>query len=185
MSIKDRMDRYYPNVVRNVQEFRAIIDGEYPEFNLTHDNTQVIIDNAYLTTMDESRIIQWENALNIIPLANSSIEDRRATIIARIRGSGKLNTALINRIVAVFTGGTAISYIQNSALHVEIQPPPSSKSYKFKNVENELKRRIPAHLGLSVTRSYQTWNDVKTNHATWDAVKNTYTRWRNVIYDIR
>ena len=185
MSIKERMDRYYPNVVHNVQEFRAIIDGEYPEFDLTYDDAQVIIDNAYLTTMDESRIIQWENALNITPLANSSIEDRRATIIARIRGSGKLNTDLINRIVAAFTGGTAISYVQNSTLHVEIQPPPSSKVYKFKNVENELKRRIPAHLGLSVTRSYQTWNDVKTNHATWDAVKNTYTRWRNVIYDIR
>ena len=130
--------------------------------------------------MSESRIEQWENILNIKPLDNSSVDDRRDTIIARIRGQGKLNTELINAIVNAFTGGTANSWVEDSTLYVEITPPPNNKQYQFANVEQELSLKVPAHLGFSVKRNYFEWDEVKDKYATWQDVKDGFAAWYDV-----
>lgn len=168
----ERMFSYYPQVIQAIIEFQAIIKGEGLEIDFLNSEKDMVLDDAYLTTMNENRIEQWEQALGIRPVDDSSLADRRDTIVARIRGQGKLNTALINAIVGAFTGGTAQSYIEDSVLHVKIKPPPNNKQYKFANVEQELKKKIPAHIGLVVTRHYATWGEVKNNYSNWQTVKN-------------
>lgn len=175
-----RMNEYYPEVVRAILEFQGIIIGEYPEFNLINDSENDVLKDAWLLTMEESRIEQWEKILGIKPVADSSVEDRRDTVIARIRGQGKLNTALINSIVNAFTGGTAKSWVENSALYVIITPPPNNKLYQFDNVKQELAKKVPAHLGLHVSRNYYTWGDIKNNFATWSAMKTELPTWEDV-----
>lgn len=177
---QERMNSYYPPIIQSIKEFQAIIDSEYPEFeDLAEDRTK-IIDDAYLTTMSEQRVEQWENILGIKPLESSSVSDRRETIIARIRGQGKLNTALINSIVNAFTGGTANSWVKDGVLYVEITPPPENKQFKFDNVEQELELKIPAHLGFKVSRNYYEWGEVKNSHATWQDVKDSFDTWQDV-----
>ena len=177
---KERMNGYYPLVVQAIEEFQAIINSEYPEIEALHEGNERVLADAYLTTMTEERIEQWEKLLKIQPIENSTIEDRRDTILARIRGQGKLNTALINSIVNTFTGGTAISYIVDSVLYVEITPPPENKQYQFTNVEQELALKVPSHLGLRVARNYYTWNDIITYAPTWQRVYNSFETWEDV-----
>ena len=177
---KERMNGYYPLVVQAIKEFQAIINSEYPEIEALHEGNERVLTDAYLTTMTEERIEQWEKILKIQPIKNSTIEDRRDTILARVRGQGKLNTALINSIVNTFTGGTAISYIVDSILYVEITPPPENKQYQFANVEQELALKVPAHLGLRVARNYYTWNDIITYAPTWQRVYDSFETWEDV-----
>lgn len=177
---KERMIGYYPQVLQAIREFKAIVDGEYPEFEELDAAKERVINNAYLSTMDEGRIKQWENLLGIKPLANSSLGDRRDTIIARIRGQGKLNTNLINTIVKTFTGGTANAWVHNSVLYVEITPPPNNKEYKFANVEQELRLKVPSHLGLQVSRNYYHWGEVMDNYNTWQYLKDNFDNWNEV-----
>ena len=92
------MINYYPQVIQKITEFQAIINSEYPEFEELAINQEHVVNNAYLLTMGEDRVIEWEKILGIKPIENSSVSDRRETIIARIRGQGKLNTALIENI---------------------------------------------------------------------------------------
>lgn len=177
---RERMNNYYPTVIQKITEFQAIINGEYPEFEelkVTQDN---VLNNAYLLTMGEDRISEWEQILGIKPLENSTIGDRRDTIVARIRGQGKLNTALINSIVNAFTGGSAQSWIEDGVLYVSITPPPGNKQYQFANVEQELNNKVPAHLGLQVSRNYYTWNEIKSTNATWQDVNNNFDTWEDV-----
>lgn len=185
---KDRMINYYPEVVKAIIEFQAIIDAEYPIFEELAEARKQVLNDAYLTTMGEARIIQWEQVLGITPLKDSTIDDRRDTIIARIRGQGKLNTETINSIVKTFTGGTAISWVENSCLYVEITPPPDNKSYRFENVEQELKQKVPAHLGFNVRRNYYTWQEVLDNQIIWQTVYDFGT-WEEIYlltpWDIR
>jgi hypothetical protein len=178
------MNGYYPQVLQSVLEFQAIIDSEYPEFEELRVEKENIINNAYLTTMGEERITQWEKILGIKPIENSSLEDRRETIIARIRGQGKLNSELINLIVSTFTGGTANSWVADGVLHIEITPPPENKSYKFANVEQELKNKVPAHLRLVVSRNYNEWGEVKAKCATWQDVLDEFGTWNEVLLTI-
>ena len=177
---KERMNGYYPLVVQAIKEFQAIINSEYPEIEALHEGNERVLADAYLTTMTEERIEQWEKILKIQPIENSTIEDRRDTILARVRGQGKLNTALINSIVNTFTGGTAISYIVDSVLYVEITPPPENKQYQFTNVEQELALKVPSHLGLRVARNYYTWNDIIKYAPTWQRVYNSFETWEDV-----
>lgn len=177
---RERMNSYYPQVIQSIAEFKAIIDGEYPEFEYLAESNERVINDAYLTTMTEERVKQWEHILEIKPLANSSVADRRDTIVARIRGQGKLNTALINSIVNAFTGGTAISYVRDSVLYVEITPPPGNKQFQFLNVEQELRQKIPTHLGFQVSRNYLEWGEVKSQYTTWQDVKDGFSTWYDV-----
>lgn len=177
---KERMNGYYPLVVQAIKEFQAIINSEYPEIEALHEGNERVLADAYLTTMTEERIEQWEKILKIQPIENSTIEDRRDTILARVRGQGKLNTTLINSIVNTFTGGTAISYIVDSVLYVEITPPPDNKQYQFTNVEQELALKVPSHLGLSVARNYYTWNDIIAYAPTWQRVYDSFETWEDV-----
>lgn len=177
---RERMNDYYPEVIRSITEFQAIIDAEYPEFESLGDANQRIIDDAYLLTMSEERTRQWESVLGIIPIEGSSLSDRRDTVIARIRGQGKLNTALINSIVNAFTGGTANSWIKDSVLYVEITPPPGNKQFQFKNVEQELALKVPAHLGLNVDRNYYNWQETVAKYPTWNDLKNNFETWEHV-----
>ena len=176
---KDRMIGYYPEVVSAITEFQAIIDAEYPIFEELAKAREQVMADAYLTTMGENRIVQWEQILGITPIKDSSLGDRRDTIIARIRGQGKLNTETINSIVNAFTGGTARSWVENSSLYVEITPPPENKSYKFPNVEQELKNKIPAHLGFNVKRNYYEWQDILDRQALWQNVYDLGA-WENI-----
>ena len=177
---KERMTSYYPEVIRSIQEFKAIIDAQYPEFENLNVAIEDITKNAYLSTMGESRVQQWEHIFGIKPLEGSTVDDRRDTVIARIRGHGKLNSALINSIVNAFTGGTANSWVKNGTLYVEITPPPNNKQYQFANVRQELSNKVPAHLDLKISRNYFTWGDIYDNFTSWEEVNNTLGDWESV-----
>ena len=177
---RERMTNYYPEVIKRLLEFQGIIDGEYHEFELLGECGDRIINDAYLLTMTEDRISEWEKALEIAVTEGDTLQDRREVIIARIRGQGKLNTALINSIVSAFTNGTAESWFEDSVLHVDITPPPNNKQFKFPNVERELMKKIPAHLGLMVRRNYATWGEIADNFTDWNDVMNSFVNWEEV-----
>lgn len=167
----NRMLEYYPWVVKCITEFQAITLSEGFEIDFANSDVELIVSNAYLTTMGEDRIYEWETMLALAPDSDDTIEDRREKVIAEIRGNGKLNTALINSIVGAFTnGGTATSYVKDSVLYIKILPPVGNKQFKFDNVVKAITPKVPAHLGLSVTRNYATWGEIKTNFASWEAV---------------
>lgn len=177
----ERMLSYYPEVIQSITEFQAIIDSEYPEFETLSQASGRVLSDAYLLTMTEDRVEEWENMLGIRPLEGSTVEDRRDTIIARIRGQGKLNTEMINIIVGTFTGGTANSWVKDGTLYVEITPSPNNKQYRFENVEQELAAKVPAHLGFRVSRNYYTWEETKNKFTTWSDVKESFDQWNDVL----
>lgn len=176
-----RMLEYYPMVIQRILEFQAIIDSESPEIEALAIGIERVTTDAYLTTMTEERVVQWEHLLGIQPRSDSTIDNRRDTIIARIRGTGKLNTELINTIVKTFTGGTANSWVANSTLYVEVTPPPNNKQYQFADVEQEIARKIPAHLGFVIERNYFTWGEVDEQHNDWQQVLDDKKTWENVL----
>ena len=177
---RKRMNDYYPQVIQSILDFQAIIDAEYPEFEKLEETNDRILSDAYLLTMTESRVKEWEEMLGIPPLEDSTIDDRRDTVVARIRGQGKLNSKLINTIVNTFTGGTANSWIENNTLYVEITPSKNNKQFRFENVEQEIANKIPAHMGYNISRNYYDWNNLKTNFATWGDVKSTVETWTDI-----
>lgn len=179
MNSSERMLNYYPQAIKTLHEFQALMDAEGVEIDSLKDNVEICLDESYLHTMGEDRVVEWEKALGIPYEATDTLQDRRDVIIARVRGQGKLNTALINSIVGAFTNGTAISYIKDSTLYVKITPPEENKQFKFENVRRELLKKIPAHLDLVITRNYATWGDIKDNYTSWDSLSQ-FATWEDL-----
>lgn len=176
----ERMLNYWPKAIKQIFEFQAFINAEGFEVDFLKSDIDLSVNEAYLTTMGEDRVAEWEKALAISPGKDENLQDRRDTIIARIRGQGKLNTKVIDAIVGAFTGGTARAYVENGTLYVKIKPPPENKQYKFTNVVQELSKKTPAHLELAVSRDYATWGEVKANYASWNTIKQLKT-WEDLI----
>lgn len=187
INYNEQMLNYYPEVIKAIKEFQAMIATQSIEVEKLHDELTKILGNAYISTADETRILMWEQLLGIDPLPQGDdtledwLSDRRETILARLYNVKKLNTDTISEIVQIFTGGTATSYFKNSTIYVSILPPKNNKQYKFENVEQELRNKIPAHLMFQVSRDYYEWLQIKNNESTWGDVKSNFENWEEVL----
>jgi hypothetical protein len=183
----ERMLNYYPEVIKSIREFQRLIETQSVEVEEMHEALTKILENAYISSADESTIKKWERCLGITPLPQGEdsmeiwLADRRETILARLYNTPKLNTNSIADIVKIFTGGTTISYFKDGAIYILITPPKNNKQYKFVNVEQELRNKIPAHLGLNVARNYFSWNDIKKEYPTWGDIKDSFENWEELV----
>lgn len=187
INYNEQMLNYYPEVIKAIKEFQAMIATQSVEVEKLHDELTKILGNAYISTADEKRILMWEQLLGIDPLPQGDdtledwLSDRRETILARLYNVKKLNRDTISEIVQIFTGGTATSYFKDSTIYVSILPPKNNKQYKFENVEQELRNKIPAHLMFQVSRDYYDWLQIKNNESTWGDVKSNFENWEEVL----
>ena len=186
----EQMLNYYPEVIKAIREFQVLIGTQSLQVEELHEELTKILGNAYVTTADQTGISRWEQFLGIVPLPQGEdsletwLQDRRETIIARLYNTQKLNSKSISDIVKIFTGGEAVSYFKDSTIHVFISPPRNNKLYKFENVEQELRLKAPAHLLFTVTRNYQDWATMKTDHKTWGDVNEDHLNWEEVLYPV-
>jgi hypothetical protein len=69
-------------------------------------------------------------------------------------------------------------------VYVLIYPPKGNRQYKFENVEQELRLKIPAHLKFQVDRNYYTWFEINEKYETWGDVKNNFSTWEDVLLNV-
>lgn len=184
----EQMLDYYPEVIKAIREFQVLMATESLQIEEMHEKLTQLLEDAYVSTASAERIAMWESLLGIIPLPQGDdsmetwLEDRRETILARLYQTPKLNTKSIADIVSIFTGGTAISYFDNDTSTICVMISPPNKQYKFENVEQELSKKIPAHLKFQVTVNYFTWAEVQRANTTWGDVLNNHADWKDVLY---
>lgn len=185
-----QMLNYYPEVIKSIREFQHLISTQSLEVEEMHEELTKILANAYVSTADEATIVKWERFFGITPLPQGEdtlerwLEDRKETILARLYKVEKLNTKSIADIVKIFTGGTTESYFRDGVIYVFINPPANSKQYKFTNVEQELSKKVPAHLQFQVTRNYYTWLQTKNDYVTWEDVNNNIPNWEELLLSL-
>lgn len=190
MKYNEQMLNYYPEVIKAIREFQVLIETQSVEIEALHSELSAILANAYVSTSDFNQIERWEQYLNIVPLPQGEdsdiqwLTDRRATILARLYTPEKLNSSSINEIVKIFTGGTAKSWFKDGTIYVEITPPPDNRQYKFANVEQELAKKIPAHLMFDISRDYWEWGNLFDQCKTWQDVSNSYGTWEDVLLNV-
>ena len=184
----ERMLNRYPEVIKSIREFQALIKTQSLEVEAMHEELTKLLSNAYISTADESKIKKWEDYLGITPLPQGEddldtwLSDRKETILARLYNAEKLNEKSIADIVKIFTGGTTASYFKDGIIHIIILPPKDNKQFKFENVERELANKIPAHLAFRVSRNYYNWLQLKSTYTTWGDLNDNFTNWEEVLY---
>lgn len=172
-----KMIGWYPSAVIAVDTLRAVNDVVGHELDNARARGALLNNNAFLFWMDESRLEEWENALEIDVPENSTVEERRNVIIAKIRGQNKFNVSNIKSIVKTFTGGDAEVTVADGVISVKVLPPNNGQLYNQAALIWELKNKIPAHMQLNIERYYSTWGDVKNKETSWNSIRSGYTNW--------
>lgn len=148
---KQRMLDSYSPALQRIYEFQGIVDAEYPEFDLFAENLQDVLNDAYLSTMGEDRVYEWETRLGLPHDTSLPLQSRRNVIMAHIFQKNKLNTETLDFLVDTFTQGHAEYKIKDSTLFIEFYPHIDSV-YKLKTFVNEIMNRKPAHIGYMVSQ---------------------------------
>ena len=134
-----KMIGWYPTTVVAVDALRAVNDVVGHELDNARARGALLNNNAFLFWMDESRLAEWESALEIDVPENSTVEERRNVIIAKIRGQNKFNVSNIKSIVKTFTGGDAEVNVADGVISVKVLPPNNGQLYNQSALVWELK----------------------------------------------
>lgn len=171
---------YLPLIFQDIVELEELSKAETPLIQELEEKTNRVVDDAFMTTMSESRLAEWEKALGIPP-STDPLEQRRSVVLSRFRGTGKLNKTLINAMVNAFTGGTSTVAFANGILTVKVAPPTSTfLDFSVSKLTEELAKRKPAHLLLNVELSYITWGQIKNNFSSWQDIIDNFDNWTEV-----
>lgn len=171
---------YLPIILQDIAEYEALSNAESPIVADIEEKTERIVTDSFLRTMSEARLEEWESALGIIPTTDS-LEQRRSVVLARFRGTGKLNKTLIQTMVNAFTGGSATVTFANGTLTVSVAPPGSTfENFSVDKLTEELLIRKPAHLLLNVELAYITWGQIKNEFSSWAEIANHFNDWNDI-----
>ncbi len=74
---------YLPQILQDVREYTVIMYAENPEFQLVIDESEKIKNNQFIKTSDLEGISKFEKLLNIIPLADDTLQSRISRVMSR------------------------------------------------------------------------------------------------------
>lgn len=118
----------------------------------------------------------YEKELGILGQPNKPLDERRAVIKSKIRGTGKVDAVRIKMVADSYTRGDVDVTYSNSAIGITFTSikgiPPNI--YDLQQIIEEIK---PAHLAYTFTYTYTWWTAVKpltwgqVRGKTWDALR--------------
>ena len=177
-----RMMEYLPPFWHECAEMQQILQNEGLELDDLDDSSNCILNDAFILTMGESRIEEWEAWLKLPP--NGTLDDRRMAILSYFAVIAKMTRESIEvLVVSLYSNARAEVIFKNSTISITIKPLPNhdSDELDFQRLLDQLKLRKPCHITLFTERWYCTWGDIKNGFNSWQALKDDRTNWQHVI----
>lgn len=178
-----RMMENLPPYWHEYEEMQELLKAMGVEIDNLTDGSEAIINDAFIMTMGENRIAEWEKWLKLPP--TGTLEDRRMAILSYFAVISKMTRESIEVLVAqLYDDARAIVRFKNSTLKITIKPLPENDTDEldFQRLINQLELRKPCHITLNVDRYISTWGEVKQGFTSWGDVKNRRQNWQEV-YD--
>lgn len=98
----NRLNRYLPNYYKGSETFEEIIKSHDSEFDTVYDNIEDL-NKQFLVKTATWGLDVYEEEFGLPINPNRTLDERRSIIIAKIRGTGKVDNVMIQAIVEAFT----------------------------------------------------------------------------------
>ena len=152
------MDRqlidYLPGIIREIREYKAIMDAEQPEMVNTWTAIEDTLDNLFVMHTNEMGIERWEKLLEIIPQATRTLADRQFLVLARIGVQLPYTLKRLHEQLTALCGQEGYSVtLQNTVYTIEVKVNLIAKN-SFNDVDALLQRVIPANLVIDLKLIY-------------------------------
>lgn len=146
---------YLPLVFKGIKEFKEICKSEDIELEKIKKIIENEIDNQFIITSDLQGIKRFEKMLNIIPLDNESLEERRFKVLTRWNNEIPYTfKVLVNKLNAIC--GVDGYKIKIKDLTVTVLIELVNKN-QFEEVKRLLIQLCPANLIINLDLKYNTY----------------------------
>lgn len=182
-----RMMGYLPPYWHEYEEMQQILKNQGLELDELDEDSNCILNDAFILTMGESRIAQWEDWLYLPP--NGTLDDRRMAILSYFAVISKMTRESIQTLVrSLYNNARSTVVFKDSTIKIKIKPLSENESDEldFQRLLDQLEKRKPCHIALLTKRWMCTWGDVKNGFNTWQDVLNNRQTWWHLmmwIYD--
>lgn len=163
---------YFPNVLKEVREFKILDTAETPELKSIYDCIGEVLDNSFIETAKETGIARAEKIVGISPRATDTLEERKFNVLAKYNEDLPYTVTKLNELLSILCGEKGYHLeINNSEFKLTVKVELTSKKSK-EAVDELLERVTPANMLLSVTLMY---NQHKTVRKLTNAELRKYT----------
>lgn len=160
--------KYLPEYYQGIREMEKLQETASDEMGLFLFAIDDVLSQCFVDTATWGLEL-WESELGIMTETNKSIERRRESLKAKIRGSGTTTKEMIRDTASAFSGGEVdvIEYPADYLFEVRfigVKGIPANMPGFIQMLEH-IK---PSHLGYSFKYSYTWWDSLKD--LTWNSV---------------
>lgn len=159
--VYEEIRRFYPVWYRDVLEMDAIWRAQGTELDDVRSTIERIIFNGYINTADAETIAKYEKFLEITPELGTTLEERRAQVIAVMFPSPHIGAPEIREIFAFFAKGRISVRLVGGfvELVVDLKENEVLSAPAFLRA---LDRKFPAHLRIGIVFETQIGLCIKT-----------------------
>lgn len=186
-----RMATYLPGYYRHSSLMHGILQGQGSGIDDYAAAMADVVAQAFVPTATWGLDL-WERKLGIKTDYRLSIEERRSTIMAKLRGIGTVTVALVRAVAESYANGqvavmdSPYGYTYDLFRHVE-GPPPYTVIIRFVDqfgippateaLKRALREIIPAHLAIEYEYLYLYWDILDAQALTWDQLDALGLSW--------
>lgn len=157
------MDRnlidYIPMVLRDILEFKEIMDTDQSELSELWDAVENALDDQFVNTATNYGVSRWEKILKIIPKATETLDTRKFRILARLNEQLPFTlTSLKQQLESLCGTDGYVIELQDCTLIVRVALVAKSN---FDDVDQLLKRVAPANIVVDLTLKYNQHKTIK------------------------
>lgn len=156
------MIEHYPDFWREDLHAAALVEAVAAEAAILRQNVRELLAASCVSTAPEWAVELWEKAYGVTPDNSKSLEARRSTVQALLRGGGIVTPERIRQVVAAFHGGEVaiIEDAANGAFTVEFIGQEGTPPY-IQDVTAAINKVKPAHLAYAYAYRYLRIDEVQ------------------------
>ncbi len=168
---------YIPTVIKNVREYKAIMDGgEQAEVSNLWDAVDAAFNDQFVSSATVNGVQRWEAMLKIQPKGTDTLDARKFRILSRLNEQLPYTLPTLKNMLQTLCGKDGFSVeVQNEQYTLIVRVALVAKS-NFDDVNILLKKVVPANMIIELELMYNTWGMVKA--FTWAYLQNK--TWREV-----
>lgn len=170
MLFRRKLREYLPDCIRDVREYRTIIDdGEQPEVADLWADTYGIYAEEFIHDMTEYGVKRWESMLGIVPQDTLTLDERKYNILVKINEQLPFTIRQLSNLLTTLCGADNFTIELTHTAYRLVVKLELAKQHMFDEVMKLLKKIVPANLILEVQILYNT-------HRTISAYTHGYLR---------
>lgn len=176
------MKGYYPDILKEADEFQRIAICENPELSRLWDCLEDVFADQFIEDATVNALKKWEKALHLLPKGTDTLSQRRKRILLKMNEQLPYTFRRLEQLLTAACGTFRHKTILEPGqykLTVKTDPMPRQA---FEDIWDMLERIVPVNLIIRLLQEYKTEGN-KVYLGAYSRMVNTVKVYPHMVHD--